>query len=123
MTSGISILEVPTATFMENFKISRGKAAAILTLIIGFFSVIASLSFGILSEFKIFGKTFFDFLDVLSSNYLLPFNALILCVIVGWFMGDKLYEIFKNSVLKVVLKFLLKFIIPVVLGLILINLS
>lgn len=123
LTSGISILEVPTATFMENFKISRKKAVVLLTTIIGFFSVIASLSFGVLSEFKIWGKTFFDFLDVVSSNYLLPFNAMILCIVVGWLMGDKLYENFKNPVAKFVIKYSLKFVIPVVLGLILLNIG
>ena len=121
LTSGISILEVPTATFMENFKISRAKAVIILTSIISFFSIFASLSFGLLSEYKIFGKTFFDLLDVVSSNYLLPFNAMILCIVVGWMMGDKLYENFKNSFVKKVIKYSLKFVIPVVLGLILLN--
>lgn len=123
LTSGISILEVPTATLMENFKISRNKAATILTLIISVFSVFASLSFGILKDFKILGKTFFDFLDVISSNYLLPFNAMILCIVVGWLMGDKLYENFKNPVVKKFVKFILKFIIPVVFVFILLNLG
>lgn len=121
LTSGISILEVPTATFMENFKLTRAKAATILTFIIGFFSVIASASFGVLSEYKIFGKTFFDFLDVLSSNYLLPINALVICIIVGWLMGDKLYEVFNNSFVKVLIKVVLKLFIPIIFLLIICN--
>ena len=123
LTSGISILEVPTATFMENFKISRGKAVGILTLIIGTISILASLSFGVLNNIKIGGKIIFDLLDVVSSNYLLPFNALMLCIIVGWFMGDKLYDIFKNNFVKTLLKISLKFVIPVILGLILLNIQ
>ena len=121
LTSGISILEVPTATFMENFKLSRIKSAGILTLIISFFSVIASLSFGVLGNFKIFGKIVFDFMDVLSSNYLLPINALALCIIVGWLMKDKLYEVFNNSFVKVLLKVVLKYFIPVIFVLIICN--
>lgn len=123
LTSGISILEVPTATFMENFKISREKAAGILTVIIGTISIFASLSFGLLNDFKIGGKIIFDLLDLVSSNYLLPFNALMLCIIAGWFMGDKLYEIFKNKFVKIVLKISLKFVIPVILALILFNIQ
>ena len=123
LTSGISILEVPTATFIENFKISRAKAATFLIFIIGTCSVLASLSFGVLSEFKIAGKTIFDLLDIVSSNYLLPFNALVLCIVAGWMMGDKLYENFKNPVAKNVIKYSLKFVIPVVLGLILLNIK
>lgn len=121
LTSGISILEVPTASFMENFKISRAKAATVLTLIVGFFTIIASLSFSVLSEFKIFGKIFFDFLDVLSSNYLLPINTLILCLIVGWLMEDKISELFNNKFVKIIIKLGLKFVIPIVLTLIIIN--
>ena len=114
-------MEVPTATFMENFKFTRAKAAGVLTVIIGFFSIIASLSFGVLSEYKIFGKTFFDFLDVLSSNYLLPINALVICIIVGWLMGDKLYEVFNNSFVKVLIKVVLKLFIPIIFLLIICN--
>ena len=123
LTSGISILEVPTATFMENFKISRTKAAVILTFIISFFSILASLSFGILSNFKIFDKTIFDLMDVVSSNYLLPLNTLVLCLAVGWLMGDKIYEIFKNKFVKVIIKIGLKFVIPIVLALIIFKMS
>ena len=121
LTSGISILEVPTATFMENFKMSRKKAVGILTLIIGTMSIFASLSFGVLSNIKIGGKVIFDLMDVVSSNYLLPFNALILCIVAGWFMEDKLYDIFKNNFVKTLLKISLKFVIPVVLMLIMFN--
>ena len=123
LTSSISILEVPTATFMENFKITREKAVGILIVIISLMSIFASLSFGVMSNFKIGGKIIFDILDVVSSNYLLPFNVMMLCIIVGWFMGDKLYDIFKNKFIKKILKISLKFIIPVVLGLILLNIQ
>ena len=123
LTSGISILEVPTASFMENFKITRRKAVGIITLIVGFFSVLASLSFGLLSNFKIFGKTIFDLMDIISSNYLLPFNTLILCLVVGWFMGDKVYEIFKNKIVKIIFKIGLKFVVPIALILIILNLK
>ena len=60
-------------------------------------------------------------MDVISANYLLPFNAMILCIVVGWLMGDKLYEVFNNKLIKIIIKIFLKFVIPLVFVLIIKN--
>ena len=42
---------------------------------------------GTTANVTVFGKTFFDLFDYLSSNLLLPLGGLFLAVMVGWFWG------------------------------------
>ncbi|MCF6139187.1 sodium-dependent transporter [Pseudalkalibacillus berkeleyi] len=89
LTSAISILEVPVAYFMRKFEWTRKKATWILGTIIFLFGVPSSLSLGAWSEFTIFGKGFFDAVDYLASNILLPLGGLLTALFVGWALGKK----------------------------------
>ena len=115
VTSGISIVEGPCATLVERFKISRIKACTILFCIISLFAIPATLSFGILGDFKILGKTIFDFLDFLTSNIMLPLNTLFLCLIAGWYMKIKGISIINNKIFALLFDIGLKFIVPIAL--------
>ncbi len=115
VTSGISMLETPIDSLSSNYNISRKKATVIITLIIGIISIPATLSFGITGGFKIFGKTIFDLLDFVTSNMLLPFNTLVICLIAGWSIKNFSGEIFKNKIYVKIFDIMLKFIIPAVL--------
>ena len=57
ITSGISMLETAIASFVNQFKITREKATIITSSIIGLISIPATLSFSVLSDLKITGKT------------------------------------------------------------------
>lgn len=118
VTSGISMLEVPCATLVERFKISRLKACIIIFFAVAFISIPATLSFGILGDIKLFGKTIFDILDFSASNILMPLNSLILCIIAGWFLKIKGEMIFKNKIFAKIFDIGLKYIVPIVLILI-----
>ena len=115
LTSGISILEVPVATLIERTKISRIKASAILFAVIAIISILATLSFGLLSDVLIFKKTIFDFLDFLTANILIPTNALILCLIATYGLRLRGEMFIHNKILANLFNFGLKFVIPVVL--------
>jgi len=115
ITSGISILEVPTATLVERFKISRKKACTILFIIIGLISVPAALSFGDLGNFTIFKKNIFDFLDFITSSFLMPLNAFVLCVTAGWFLKIKGSDFINNKFLSFLFDIGLKYIVPFIL--------
>ena len=112
VTSGISIVEGPCATFVERFKISRIKACTILFCIISILAIPATLSFGILGDLKIFGKTIFDFLDFLTSNIMLPMNTLFLCLISGWYLKIKGISILNNKIFALLFDIGLKFVVP-----------
>ncbi len=115
VTSAVSMIEVPCATMVERYKMTRVKAGTILFFVISFFAVLATLSFGILGDFKLFNKTFFDFLDFTTSNVLLPLNSLILCIIAGWFLKIKGQTFIKNKILYNLFDIGLKYAVPIVL--------
>ena len=89
ITSGISLLEVVVAYFIDQRKWGRKKAVLITSAVIFAFGVPSSLSFGILSDVKLFGMTFFDHVDNIASNYLLPLGGMLTAIFIGWIWGTK----------------------------------
>jgi len=87
LTSAISILEVVVAYVSEDFKIARHKATIIITAAITLLGIPCSLSMGVMSNVKFFGKTFFDLLDFASSNVLLILGGFFITLFVAWHMG------------------------------------
>lgn len=87
LTSTISLHEVLTAYISEEWKMSRKKAATLTTLIVTVMACAASLSIGVWKEYKIFGMTFFDLLDSLSANIILPLGGLFTAIFAGWYMN------------------------------------
>lgn len=86
LTSAISLYEVGVAYLVEEKNMSRKKAVAIIFSVAWPVGVLCSLSFGPLSDIKIFGNIFFDFLDKLSANYLMTLGSLLIVIFVGWKM-------------------------------------
>ena len=115
LTSGISIIEGPCASLIERFNISRTKACALLFVIISLIAIPTTLSFGILEHFKIFGKTLFDLLDFVTSNLMLPLNALFLCLISGWYLKIKGENLIKNKIFAICFDIGLRYIVPIAL--------
>ena len=104
LTSAISILEVVTAYFIDQKGWSRKKATIQFGLVITLVGVFCSLSLGggvnITSSLgpgfaKIFGSTFFDFLDNLSSKYMLPIGGMFtaLFILNKWGVNNFILEI------------------------------
>ena len=116
ITSGISIIEVPIASMVENLKISRQKACYILFFTIVAISIPATLSFGIFSDFKILGSNLFDFLDFISSNALMPINTLGACIIAGWMLKISGKDFIKNKLIAKLFDIGLKYVVPTILA-------
>ena len=104
LTSAISILEVVTAYFIDQKGWSRKKATIQFGLVITLVGVFCSLSLGggvnITASLgpgfaKIFGSTFFDFLDNLSSKYMLPIGGMFtaLFILNKWGVNNFILEI------------------------------
>lgn len=120
LTSGISMLEVQVASLINIYKISRRRACTIVSAAIILLGLPTALSFGLLGDFKILGRTLFDLFDFVTSNIMLPFNTLVICIVVGWFLKLEKDYIFKNEAVYNVFNFALKYILPIVLVLVLI---
>ena len=86
LTSSISLFEVGVAYLMEERRLSRKKSSVIIFAVTWLLGILCSLSFGPLSDLKLFGNTLFNFFDKFSANYLMPFGALLIVLFVGWRM-------------------------------------
>ena len=89
LTSGISLLEVVVAFFIDQLGWSRKQAAWIMGGVIFAMGVPSGLSFGIWSDVKIAGMGVFDFVDNIAANYLLPLGGMFTAIFVGWAWGIK----------------------------------
>ena len=92
MTSCISLIEVGVAFMVERAGLRRRTACRILFAVCGSLGVLCSLSFGPLAGFKVFGLTFFDFLDWLCSNILLLLMALLAVLFAGFILPRRVTQ-------------------------------
>ncbi|GAG83478.1 unnamed protein product, partial [marine sediment metagenome] len=83
-TSAISLLEPTVAWLIERLHMSRAKAASTAGLLIWFVGIGTVLSFNVLSEWTLFGRNFFNFLDYLTANIMLPLGGLLIAVFSAW---------------------------------------
>lgn len=84
LSSSVSILEVVVNYFEETKKVARKKATLIVGFVIYLLGFLTVFSTNILADFKIFGLSFFDLFDRISSSYLLPIGGLLISLFVGW---------------------------------------
>ncbi len=127
ITSSISLLEVCTAYFIDEFKWSRTKATVVLACAIFVLTILSSLAMGPMANVLIFGKNFFDLLDFIASNILLPVGGLMMCIFIGYFWGidNAVAEISQNGKFAFRLKgfwtVLVKYIAPIAVGIVFLN--
>ena len=76
------MLEISVASLTSKGKGKREKIPLIVGLLIFVVGVPSALSFGILSDLKIFGKTVFDLADYAVSNVLMPLGVLLVSIFV-----------------------------------------
>lgn len=127
LTSTISMHEVVTAYVSEEFSMKRRKAAWIVTIACSVVGVFCALSFGPLSDVKLFGLSIFDFFDYVSSNIFLPVGGMFIAIFTGWYLNRKFVkdEITNGGTVRApyfkAFIFVLRFVAPIAIGLILLN--
>ena len=85
-TSSISLLEPAVAWLVENRGMKRPRASALAGLMAWLLGIGSLLSFNHWANYKLFGKTWFDMMDYLTSNIMLPLGGLLLAVFSAWLM-------------------------------------
>ena len=83
LTSAFSMIEMLVATFTKNNEAKRYKTTWITGIVIFIIGIPSCLSYGVLSDVSLFGKTIFDIADFSVSNILLPFGALFVSIFVS----------------------------------------
>lgn len=127
LTSTVSMSEISISYFCEEKHLTRPKATLISSLISLAGGMLCALSFGVLSEFTIFGKNLFNLFDYVSSNIFLPIGGMFCSIFVGWYVNKKFVtdQFTDNNTIKFrflgVLVFFLKWICPIAIFLVFLN--
>jgi NSS family neurotransmitter:Na+ symporter len=92
LTSSISLFEVMIANLIEMFGWSRSKAVVISSGAVFVFGIPSALSGSgaLFPNWKaLYGKDFFETLDYVTGNWMIPVAALLTTIFIGWFMDKQ----------------------------------
>ena len=84
LTSAFSMLETVIAAAIREDERKRSKTTWLIGTAIFIVGIPSALSFGVLSEWKLFGKTLFDLWDYMITALIMPISSLLVAVFVGW---------------------------------------
>jgi NSS family neurotransmitter:Na+ symporter len=120
LTSAISLLEVVASYFIDIRGWSRQKAAWRVGAVIFLFAIPSA--FAMDPDFKLefwessFGMNFFDTMDHLASNWLLPLGGLFIAIYAGWVMPKKIQNAELEGLAPELIKgwlFLIRIVAPI----------
>jgi len=98
LTSAFSMLEIIVAPISKGNEKKRKLFSWVVGLCIFAVGIPSALSYGVLSNITIFGKSIFDAADFLVSNMLMPLGALLIAVFVPLKITKKdLFEELQNG--------------------------
>jgi len=114
-SSSISLAEPVVAWAVESKGVNRPAAAAVVGLAAWVLGIGTVLSFNHWSDVTLLGKTFFDSLDFLTANIMLPLGGLAIAVFVAWKMREsdvRAQVKMESPVIYEIWRVTLKFIAP-----------
>jgi NSS family neurotransmitter:Na+ symporter len=120
-SSAISLLEPCVAWLMEAKAITRAKANIVIAVITWLLGLGSVLSFNLWSEYKFVGFTYFDFLDFLTANIMLPIAGLLITLFVGYVIKREIVDVEMQGTSDRVMKlwqFTIRYVAPLAIGLV-----
>lgn len=118
LTSAISLLEVPTAYFIEQKNWTRRKAVILSALGAYLIGIPSLLTFGTIKISFLKHFNFFNIIDLVSTGYMMPLCAVLTCIFVGIFwhklethMDDPLMKFLRYCILFIAPFFISQFIL------------
>ena len=114
LTSSISMLEIGVSIVVKNKFDRRVRVAWLYGLLIFLVGIPSALSFGVMPQKFMFGYTFFDFADILTSRIGLPLGALFTSLFAGYVLTKQQAELELpgQSVWLNVWRFLVRYLAP-----------
>ncbi len=98
LTSTISMHEIGTAFFTEEYQLPRRRSAWVITLVASLLCVLCAWSVGAFSGLHLMGLPLMDFCDLLTADVMLPLGSMLTCLFVGWYIPrDVVYDEFTNG--------------------------
>lgn len=90
LTSALGLMEPVVMWLQYRFGMSRINAATTAGLSVWFLGLGTLLSFNVLGDLTVLGRTFFDWLSMLSTSVILPLFGIAMCLFVGRFLPAQL---------------------------------
>ncbi|WP_374762794.1 sodium-dependent transporter [Yunchengibacter salinarum] len=120
ITSSISLLEPVVSYCEEQGSFSRRQATMLAGGGAFMVGILSALSFNLMSHITLFGMTFFDLLDFLTNNIMMPLGGLGMTLFVGWYVkrGSMIRELAMQQPWFRLWYFLVRFISPTAIALI-----
>lgn len=123
LTSSIAMLETVVSMGIKNAYDKRKRSSWIYGLLIFLVGIPSALSFGVFSDFKILGKTFFDSADFLTNNIGLPLGALLISIFAGYVLKkqETFEELNISSLSFNIWYFIVRYLAPIAIILVFLN--
>ena len=128
LTTAFGMLEPLTAFIKNKTRWARSRSTVVVAVVVWLLGLASVLSFGPLDNWRPLKATglfvdqnFFDLMDFLVANVLLPTNALLIALFVGWSMDLKIVKHQLYDLPKLwfgLWLFLTRFVVPIGLSLI-----
>ena len=118
-SSAISLLEPCVAWLVETKNMDRFQANMIFAVIAWILGLGTVFSFNIWSGYQLFGFTFFDFLDFLTANIMLPISGLLIALFVGYVIDKKIVASEMQGMhpkMQILWQFTLRYLAPLAIG-------
>ncbi len=122
-SSSISLIEPAVAWLVENKGLTRVYASTLMGLATWLVGLGTVFSFNIGAEWKLFDKNFFDLLDYLTANIMLPLGGLFIALFAAWLMSAKSTEdeLGGSKRAYIIWRFLVRYITPVAVMVVFLN--
>jgi NSS family neurotransmitter:Na+ symporter len=92
LTSSISMVEATVSWLCDNKGISRRKASWGTGFVLWVVSTLAMLSFNVGADWTLAGKHFFDWLDYLTSRWMMPLGGLGMVLLAGFVLKNETFR-------------------------------
>jgi len=123
LTSAISLLEPAVSWITEHFKVSRTTAIIQTGAVLWLGGIGVVLSLNLWADYQIFGKTFFDMLDYLTANWMMPLGGLLVAVFASWVVSRKVMaeELGISPLLFKGWQFTMRYLTPIAISIVFLN--
>lgn len=92
LTSSISMIEATVAWLVASKGMTRKRASWGVGIVLWLVSTLAMLSFNMGADWTVAGRTFFDWLDYLTSRWMMPLGGLGMALMAGFLLRTELFR-------------------------------
>ena len=91
-TSAISLLEPAVSWLVDSHGMRRRTATLGSSVVIWLAGLGTVVSFNVGSDWKLYGSNFFEWMDYLTSNVMLPVGGILIAIYAGWMVKRSVLE-------------------------------